>query len=104
MPWRPHAPPKKLPIDLTVVDTATDGWLIAVETVAETERTANLLLGVILEQNIDDEKFRMRRLGVMINARDAHDSDKCPGVLDRIRKWIEATEGDGFLDATHPPN
>jgi hypothetical protein len=37
MPWRPQVPPKKLPIDLTVVDTADGGWLVAVETIAETQ-------------------------------------------------------------------
>jgi hypothetical protein len=73
MPWHPQAPPKKLPIDLAVVDTAKGKWLIAVDTIAETEGTANLLLGIILEQNIDDESFHMRRLGVMIDAREAHD-------------------------------
>jgi hypothetical protein len=100
MPFRPQAPPKKLPIDLAVVDTARGGWLIAVETIAQTEGTANLLLGIILEQNIDNERFRMRRLGVMVDTREAHDPDKCSSLLDRIRKWIEASEGDGFLDLT----
>lgn len=102
MPRRPQAPPKKLPIDLTVVDTAGGGWLIAVETIAETQGTTNLLLGIILEQSIDHERFRMRRLSVIVDAGEAHDSDRCPNLLGRIRKWIEATEGDGFLDLTQP--
>jgi hypothetical protein len=80
------------------------GWLIAVETIAETEGTANLLLGIILEQSVDDESFRMRRLSIIVDAREAHDPGKCPSLLGRIQKWIEATEGDGFLDLTRTPS
>jgi hypothetical protein len=102
MPWRPQAPPKKLPIDLTVVDTADGGWLVAIGTIAETGGAANLLLGIILEQSIDDEKIRMRKLSVIVDAREARDPDRVPDLLGRIRTWIEATQGDGFLDLTQP--
>jgi hypoxanthine-guanine phosphoribosyltransferase len=57
MPWHPQAPPKKLPIDLAVVDTADGRWLVAIETITETGGTANLLLGIILEQSIDNERM-----------------------------------------------
>ncbi len=76
--------------------------LVAVETIVETKETTNLLLGIILEQSIDDERFRMRKVSVIVDAGEAHDPDKCPSLLGRIGKWIEATQGDGFLDLTQP--
>jgi hypothetical protein len=100
MPWHPQAPPKKLPIDLAVVDTADGRWLVAIETITETGGTANLLLGIILEQSIDNERIRMRKLSMIVNAHEAHEPDRGPNLLARIRTWIEATQGDGFLDLT----
>ena len=102
MPFRPQAPPKKLPIDLAVVDTQDGGWLVAIKTIAETEGSANLLLGIILEQNIDDESIRMRKLSVIVDAREAHDPDRSQNLLSRIGNWIDAAQGDGFLDLTQP--
>jgi hypothetical protein len=97
---RPEDPPKKLPIDLVVVDTTDGGWLIAIETIVATEGAENLLLGIILEQSINDQRFRMRKLGIIVSVRSAHDPDRIPILLGRIRDWIETTQGDGFLDLT----
>jgi len=98
----PQAPPKKLPIDLTAVDTTDGGWLVVIETITETGGAANLLLGIILEQSIDDERIHVRKLSAIVDAREAHDPDRVPNLLGRIRTWIEATQGDGFLDLTQP--
>ena len=98
MPPRPHGPPKQLPIDLEIIETSKGKWLIAVETIVETVADGNLLLKLILEQGIDDEHFRMRELGVKIKSIDARDTDHSAISLNRIRDWIESTEGDGFID------
>lgn len=102
MPWHPQSPPKKLPIDLAVIDSADGGWLVAIQTIAETEGAANSLLGIILEQSVNDERVRVRKLSVIVETREAHDPDRGPNLLSRIRAWIEATQGDGFLDLTQP--
>jgi hypothetical protein len=99
MPLRPLAsPPKKLPIDLAQIESAKGSWLVAVETVAETIADRNLLLTLILEQRIDDEHFRMRELSSKVRASDARDPGRSAYLLDRIRDWIESTDGDGFVD------
>jgi hypothetical protein len=98
MTLRPHGPPKQLPINLSTVDTSKGTWLIAVETIAETLAHGNLLLNVVLEQRIDDEHFRTRELGIKVRAVDARDADRSVLLLNRIRNWIETTEGDGFVD------
>jgi hypothetical protein len=102
MPFRPQAPPKKLPIDLSVIDTAKGRWLVAVQSIAETHSGRNLLLGIVLEQNIDEQTFRSRELGIAIGTHEAHDPDQCSLLLDGIREWIETTDGDGFLDLAKP--
>jgi len=53
---------------------------------------------MILEQRIDDEHFRMRELSIAVKASDARDPDRSMFLTNRIRSWIESTEGDGFID------
>ena len=99
---RPQARPKKLPIDLAQVETAGGAWLLVIETIVETQGTANLLVGITLEQNINDESFRMRKLEVILESREAHDPEACSDLLIRIAKWMDTTKGDGYLDLTQP--
>ena len=96
-------PPKKLPIDLTDVDSSKGTWLIAVESMIETEGDGNLLLKVVLEQSIDEEHFRTRELGMLLPLRQAVDPDHCPKLLSQIREWIDSSEEDGFVDLTQRP-
>jgi hypothetical protein len=88
MSRRPRLPPKKLPIDLATVDTAKGRWLIAIDSIVETQGGRNLLLGAILEQNIDDETFRSRKFGITVDRLDARNPDKCSYLLDRIRTCL----------------
>ena len=92
-------PPKKLPIDRERIQTQKGTWLVAVETVAESSST-NVLVRIVLEQAIDDEHFRTRQLGMIVNAREARNPDSVQSLANRILNWIESTEGDGFIDAT----
>lgn len=96
--------PQELPVDLTVVDTSKGSWGIFVQTVVETQAGHNLLVRIILEQSIDDERFRMRRLEIAVSADDARDPDRVPHIANRIRDWIQSTEGDGFIDMIDTPN
>lgn len=94
----PIPPPKKLPLDMTKVETSKGCWGLFIETVIDTQAGRNLLVRVILEQMIDNERFRMRNLEIIVNTRDAYDPDSAPQIANRIRQWIESTEGDGFID------
>jgi hypothetical protein len=95
-------PPKKLPIDLERIETHKGRWLVAVETVTATKTGENLLLKIILERFVDDEHFQMRHLGMLIKAHDARDPESVENIANRIRGWIELTEGDGFMDIVDP--
>jgi hypothetical protein len=101
---RPAALPKKLPIDLTTVETSKGSWGIFVDHVVETHEGRNVLVRLILEQMIDDERVRMRKVEVIVNTLDAHDPDLVDGIARRIRTWIESTEGDGFINITEQSN
>ena len=97
-------PPKKLPIDLTTVDSSKGAWLIAVESVAEARADGKLLVNIVLEQVIDDgERFRVRSLGMLLPHREAVDPDRSQNLVSQIRQWINSSEGDGFIDLTRRP-
>jgi hypothetical protein len=100
----PIPPPKKLPIDLTSVETAKGSWGIFVENIVETRAGQNLLVKIILEQTVDDEKFRMRNLEILVNAQAARDSDHASDIAGQIKCWIESTDGDGYVDIANLSN
>jgi hypothetical protein len=79
--------------------TASSGeWLVAVDSVMQTEDKANLLVNVILEQPLDEEHFTSRKLGLVVPASVILDPETCAEVIEQIQQWVDATEGDGFLD------
>ena len=61
-----------------------------------------ILLKLILEQSVDEQRFRARELSMMLLARELYDPDLFADVVRQIHHWIETTEGDGFLDLLHP--
>jgi hypothetical protein len=103
MHFRPQLPITKLPIDLARLETAKGHWLVAVDSVAETIAGNTLLVGIILEQHIDDESATNRRLELMIYRNTAEEPENGKELLDQICKWIETTDEDGFLDLTKSP-
>ncbi|SRR6266403_3987045 len=90
--------PAELPLHLAKMDTGNGVWLIAVASVMETQSGQNLLLKLILDQCVDDETLASRELSLMAPAGVILDTETSAQVIDRIRDWIERTEGDGFLD------
>jgi hypothetical protein len=87
-------------IDLHVLDTSKGRWGIFVQAAIDTEGNGNIFLKTILEQEINDEKIRMRTLEILVLELDLTNSIQRNKVLDQIRTWIDTTEGDGFLDLT----
>ena len=87
---------------MSQIDTSKGKWLIAVYSGAEAQTGDTILLKLILEQTIDKgEHFRARELGMIVLAPELHDPGLFADVVNRIRHWIETTEGDGFLDVVH---
>jgi len=106
MHFRPEAPLRKLPIDLARIESAKGLWLVAVDSVAETIAGTTLLVGItleqiVLEQTVDDQSFQVRRLEAMVDCNAAREPENGKELLDRIRKWIETADGNGFLDLTN---
>jgi hypothetical protein len=90
--------PEEVPLHLSRIETSQGTWLIAVYSVAEAQTGNSLLLKLILELSIDSEHFRSRELGIQVPARKLYDSGLFTDVVSQIRRWIETTEGDGFLE------
>lgn len=71
---------------------------MAVHNVTKTQGDDNLLLNLVLEQPVDEENVTARQLGLIVSAAVIFDSETSPQIIDRMRDWIETTDGDGFLD------
>ncbi len=93
--------PEKLPFHLAKVDAANGQWLIFVENPTGTQSGENLLLNLTLEQSADEETSQSRELSVVAPAPLIFEAETSAQIIDRIREWLETTEGDGFLDLVH---
>jgi hypothetical protein len=91
--------PEDLPLHLKGIETSRGEWLIVVSSAAEADDT--FLLKLILEQSVDEVQFQTRELAMTVLAGKLCDPSSFADVIGQIRRWIETTEGDGFLDFTH---
>jgi hypothetical protein len=90
-------------VHLQSVDTSKGVWGIFVQSVVEPQNRENLFVALILEQNIDDEHIKSRKLKILVSASDLQSPSGLSGILNQIRTWIDITEGDGFLDGVSHP-
>ena len=60
----------------------------------------SVLLKVLLEHSIDEERSQTRALEVIMPSSFLHDPELSPDLIDRVKRWIENTEEDGYLDLT----
>jgi len=84
------------------VDTSKGHWGIFVQSVVESRKGENLFMTIILEQNVDEEHIRTRKLQMLAGASQLATCMGRDRVIKQIRQWIETTEGDGAL--TVPPD
>jgi hypothetical protein len=94
-------PAEQLPLHGTRIDSSAGEWLIAVQSAMESQTGATILLKLLLECSIDEERFHTREVGMTVYASEVYDSELLEEMRSQIRHWIETTEGDGFLDLTH---
>jgi hypothetical protein len=85
-------------VRLHEVDTSKGRWGIFVQSVVEALNDETLFLTIILEQNIDDEHIRSRRLEMSLAASELASLSGRNSVLSQIRSWVEKTEGDGSIN------
>jgi hypothetical protein len=101
---RMRIPAEQLPLHGTRIDSAAGEWLIAVQSAMESQTGGTILLKLLLECSIDEERFQTREVGMTVYASEVYDSELLEEMRSQIRHWIETTEGDGFLDLTHRAN
>jgi len=85
-------------IGLRDVDTSKGRWGVFVQSVVKAQDNDNLFLRIVLEQNIDDEHIKMRRLDLLVFSPELASHAGLATVLDQIRNCIDTTDGDGSLD------
>ena len=85
---------------LEQVDTSKGEWGVFVQSVVELWDGEELFLLIVLEQNIDDEHVRSRKLEMSVAASNLANPSGRRSVLKQICNWIETTEGDGSLVGT----
>ena len=90
------------PVGLNEVDTSKGYSGVFVQSVVESRKGENLVMTIILEQNVDEENIRTRKLQMLAGASQLATCMGRDRVIKQIRQWIETTEGDGAL--TVPPD
>jgi hypothetical protein len=91
--------PEQVPLNGNVLGTAKGTWVLRVDA-AYVQDTDSLLLYVTLRGSSASkrEAERIRRLGMLVPGPVLHEVHVREGVAGDIRGWIEATDGNGFLD------
>ena len=93
--------PENVPLHLTRVETLSGEWLITVQSVAETEDHKKVLARLVLEQSLEGgEQVMTRELGLITTSAELFEPEITSEIVERVREWLESTEGDGVLDLT----
>ena len=94
--------PDRIPFNGSVLGSAKGTWVISVNAAVYVEGTDHLLLNVTLEKGVraPEDQGMTRRLGMLVPAPVLEEFCLREGVACDIRKWLERTEGNGFLDLT----
>lgn len=90
--------PQQNPLELNVVGTRKGAWLIRVGAVIAADDSDKVSLQLILRRVGEDESSATRRLYAVVPASDLEIPPQRVLIAEKIREWIEGTEGNGFLD------
>jgi hypothetical protein len=92
------ANPHQIPLEFNLLATKRGRWVIRVNAVMADQESDNLALQLVL-QNLEDERTgETRRLYAVVPESDLDNPQQRVLIADRIRHWIETTDGNGFLD------
>lgn len=96
--------PEQVPLNGNVLGTAKGTWVIRVEGAAHVQDSDSLLLTLSLRGAAGSERGAemLRRLRMLAPTPVLHEVRVREGVAGDIRGWIEATDGNGFLDLRNP--
>lgn len=90
--------PQQNPLDYNVLGTTKGRWLIRVNAVMAAQESDNLSLQLVLKNLEEDRNSETRRLYAVVHESDLEIPQERVLIADRIRQWIETTQGNGFLD------
>jgi len=88
-------------LDRHVIGTAKGEWLIRVNAVLETEDADNAALQLVLENVSKETGSANRRLYLVVPTLTLEIPQERVAIARRIRRWVETTSGNGFLDLGH---
>jgi hypothetical protein len=92
--------PKQVPLHFNVIGTRNGAWRVRVDSVLASRECENVALQLVLEGAADDECANTRRLYMVCSEPDLHNPQQRALIADRIRRWLENTEGNGALNLT----
>jgi hypothetical protein len=93
---------ERLSLNRNVVGTAKGPWLIHVNAVLTAKESDNASLQLVLENLSDEAHSENRRLYLVVPSSRLEVPQELVAIAHRIRRWVETTSGNGFLDlVTH---
>jgi hypothetical protein len=90
--------PERVSLHWSVVGTAKGPWLIHVNSVLTAKESDNASLQLVLENLSDEARPQNRRLYLVVSSSRLEIPQERVVIADRIRRWVETTSGNGFLD------
>ena len=88
--------PSQIPLNRNVIATHKGTWLLRVDSVLTGDEADCLALHLRL-QSFTENQSRTRRLYAVVRESDLDIPQERVIIADHIRRWIETSEGDGFL-------
>jgi hypothetical protein len=81
-----------------VLSTARGPWLIHVNSVLTAKESDNASLQLVLKNLSDEARSKNRWLYLVVSAPSLEIPQERVAIVQRIRRWVETTSGNGFLD------
>lgn len=90
--------PKQVPLHLNVIGTQKGAWLVQVDSILAASECEEVALQLVLEHLPNEGCASTRRLYMVCSEHDLHVPQQRVLIADRIRYWLESTEGNGVLN------
>ena len=88
----------QVPFQRNVLATTRGPWLIRVNAVLTAKESDNASLQLVLENLSNEIRLENRRLYLVVSSYRLEIPQERVAIADRIRRWLETTSGNGFLD------